>query len=79
MEGICQIGASNSQMQVKIDSFQQIVDNIKTVLNGQIDWADDVALSCVVSVLENDIDLLEFQKSLNKKEMSNLLVKALSQ
>ena len=66
-------------MQVKIDSLQQIVDNIKTVLNGQIDWADDVALSCVVTCLENDIDLMQFQKEINKKEMSNLLVKALSQ
>ena len=79
MERVGELGALNSKLQIEIDSLQQIVDNINIVLDGDIDWIDAVALSCVVSHLEEEIDMMQFQKDLNKKEMSNLLVQALPQ
>ena len=79
MEKIGELGAFNSKLQVEIDSLAQIVENINTVLDGDIDWQEAVALSCVVSYCESEIGLLKFQKEINKKEMSNLLVQALQQ
>ena len=79
MEKIAQLGASNSKLQVKRDTLKQIADSIKDVLLGDIDWQSDVALSCVVTYLENEIGLLVFQKEINKKEMSNLLLQAIQQ
>ena len=79
MEKIGHLGASNSLLQVQIDTLQQILDSIKSVLVGDIDWQSDVALSCVVNYLEEEIGLLVFQKEINKKEMSNLLLEAIKQ
>ena len=79
MERVGELGALNSKLQIEIDSLQQIVDNINIVLDSDIDWIDAVALSCVVRHLEEEIDMMQFQKDLNKKEMSNLLVQALPQ
>ena len=79
MEKIGHLGASNSLLQVQIDTLQQILDSIKSVLVGDVDWQSDVALSCVVNYLEEEIGLLVFQKEINKKEMSNLLLEAIKQ
>ena len=57
MERVGELGALNSKLQIEIDSLQQIVDNINIVLDGDIDWIDAVALSCVVSHLEEEIDM----------------------
>ena len=64
---------------IEIDISEQLVENINTVLEGNIDWQETVALSCVVTHCESQIGLLKFQKELNKKEMSNLLLQALQQ
>ena len=79
MEKIGHLGGYNSLLQVQIDTLQQILDSIKSVLVGDIDWQSDVALSCVVNYLEEEIGLLVFQKEINKKEMSNLLLQAIKQ
>ena len=79
METIGKLGAENSKLQAQIDSLQQILDTINIVLDGEIDWQSCVALSCVASFIQNEIELLDFQKELNKKEMSNLLLQALQQ
>ena len=69
MEKIAQLEASNSKLQVEIDSWKQIVENINSVdlLSGDIDWQKAVALSCVVSYCEGEIELLLFQKEGNVK------------
>ena len=79
MEKIAELGGFNSQLQIEIDILEQLVENINTVLEGDIDWQETVALSCVVTHCESKIGLLKFQKELNKEEMSNLLLQALQQ
>ena len=79
MEKIGELGGFNSQLQIEIDILEELVDIINTVLEGDIDWQQAVALPCVVTHCESQIGLLKFQKELNKKEMSNLLLQALQQ
>ena len=79
METIGKLGAENSKLQGQIDILQQILDTIDIVLDGEIDWQSCVALSCVASFIKNEIELMDFQKELNKKEMSNLLLQAIQQ
>ena len=79
MEKIGELCGFNSQLQIEIDILEELVENINTVLEGNIDWQEAVVLSCVVTHCENKIGLLKFQKELNKKEMSNLLLQALQQ
>ena len=79
MEKIGELGGFNSQLQIEIDILEKIVENINTVLEGNIDWQETVALSCVVTHCKSQIGLLKFQKELNKKELSNLLLQALQQ
>ena len=80
MEKIGELGGFNSQLQIEIQQvWKKLVENIDTVLEGDIDWQETVALSCVVTHCESQIGLLKFQKELNKKEMSNFLLQALQQ
>ena len=79
MEKIGELGGSNTKLQIEIDILAELVDNINTVLDGDIQWQETVALSCVVTYCETQIGLLKFQKEINKKEMSNLLLQAIQQ
>ena len=79
MEKIGELGGFNTKLQIEKDILAELVDNINTVLDEDIQWQEAVALSCVVSYCETQIGLLKFQKEINKKEMSNLLFHALQQ
>ena len=78
MEKIGELGGFNTKLQIEIDILAELIDNINTVLDGDIQWQEAVALSCVVTYGETQIGLLKFQKEINK-EMSNLLLQALQQ
>ena len=78
MERICELGAQNGLIQQQIDGFKAILENINIVLSGQVTWQEDIVLSLVFSKIKNDIELLEFDKENNKKEMANLLLQSLS-
>ena len=78
MDQICALRRSNSQFQPQIDIFQPQVDTIEQVLNSTgISWADYIALDLVRSKLVEQIELLKWQKEINKRQMSNMLVRAL--
>ena len=78
MERICELGAKNVLIQQEIDGLKPILDNINIVLSGQVTWQEDIVLSLVSNKIKNDIELLEFDKENNKKEMANLLLQSLS-
>ena len=78
MERICELGAKNVLIQQEIDGLKAILDNINIVVSGQVTWQEDIVLSLVSNNIKNDIELLEFDKENNKKEMANLLLQSLS-
>ena len=78
MEKICDLGKFNSEIQVEIDSLEDIIKNIEIVNSDNISWADSVVLDTVVKYLKEEVEVKQFQKDFNKKEMSNLLAQALS-
>ena len=55
MGKIGELGGFNSQLQIEIDILEKLVENINTVLEGDIDWQKTVALSCVVNHCESQI------------------------
>ena len=78
MDQICALSRSNCQFQAQIDILQPQVDTIEQVLNSTgICWADYIALDLVRSKLVEQIELLKWQKEINKRQMSNVLVRAL--
>ena len=79
MEKVCELGAKNTKLQQEIDTLQQIISNISEVNSVEICWQDSVVLDCVSSYLSEEVDLKKFEKEINKKEMTNILVQALPQ
>ena len=78
MDQICALSRSNCTFQAQIDNLQPQVDNIEQVLKSNgICWADYIALDLVRSKLVDQIELLKWQKEINKRQMSNVLVRAL--
>ena len=78
MDEICALGRSNCQFQAQIDILKAQVDSIEQVLNSTgICWAQYIALDLVRNRLVDQIELLKWQKEINKKHMSNVLAKAL--
>ena len=78
MEQICALSRSNCQFQAEIDILQPRVDTTEQVLNSTgICWAQYMALDLVRSRLVGQIELLKWQKDINKRHMSNVLVRAL--
>ena len=78
MEQVGNLGRENSQLQKQIASFKEVITSIEG-LEEDLCWADSVVFSLVAKYCEEEIGLREFQKDLNKKCMSNLLVQALQQ
>ena len=78
MYQICALSRSNCQFQAQIDILQPQVDTIEQVLNSTgICWAQYIALDLVRSRLVDQIELLKWQKDINKRHMSNVLGRAL--
>ena len=79
MEKVCELGAKNTKLQQEIDSLEQIISNISEVNSVDICWQDSVVLDCVGAYLSEEVELKKFEKEINKKEMTNILVQALPQ
>ena len=78
MDQICALSRSNCQFQAQIDILQPQVDTIEQALNSTgICWADYIALDLVRNRLVDQIELLKWQKNINKRHMSNVLVRTL--
>ena len=79
MEKVCELGAKNTKLQQEIDTLEQIISNISEVNSVDICWQDSVVLGCVSAYLSEEVELKKFEKEINKKEMTNILVQALPQ
>ena len=79
MEKVCELGAKNTKLQEEIDSLEEIISNISQVNCVNICWQDSVVLDCVSAYLSEEVQLKKFEKEINKKEMTNILVQALPQ
>ena len=79
MEKVCELGAKNTKLQQEIDTLQEIISNISEVNSVDICWQDSVVLDCVSAYLIEEVELKKFEKEINKKEMTNILVQALPQ
>ena len=79
MEKICDLARINTDLQREIDSLKHSIDNLEVVNSGDICWADCVVLDIVINKLREKVELKVWEKDLNKKEMTNVLVQALLQ
>ena len=79
MEKICDLARINTDLQREIDSLNDIIDNLEVVNSGDICWADSVVLYIIITNLSEQVELKVWEKDLNKKEMTNVLVQALPQ
>ena len=79
MEKICDLARINTDLQREIDSLKHSIDNLEVVNSGDICWADSVVLDIVINKLREEVELKVWEKDLNKKEMTNVLVQALPQ
>ena len=79
MDQICSYARQNCTFQEEIDSLEEQVKALTEVLSSTgICWADYIGLDIVRSKLVDRIDILKWQKEINKRHMSNVLVQALS-
>ena len=79
MEKICDLARINTDLQMEIDSLKHSIDNLEVVNSGDICWADCVVLDIVINKLREEVELKVWEKDLNKKEMTNVLVQGLPQ
>ena len=79
MEKICDLARINTDLQREIDCLKHSIDNLEVVNSGDICWADSVVLDILINKLREEVELKVWEKDLNKKEMTNVLVQALPQ
>ena len=79
MEKICDLARINTDLQRGIDSLKHSIDNLEVVNSGDICWADCVVLDIVINKLREEVELKVWEKDLNKKEMTNVIVQTLPQ
>ena len=79
MDKVGELGGQNSKLQEEINILEEIITNITEVNTVEICWRDSVVLDCICSFLNQEVELKKFEKHINKKEMTNILVQALPQ